>query len=74
MGLCLDRLCTDRTHPASLLAFPNYTDLHISSFKCLQKEKLILTDTWQMANGRLWLLNQHLCFGESTGKFFNVSV
>lgn len=45
MGLHSDRLCTDRTHPAPL-AFPNYTDLHISGFKCLQKEKLTLTDTW----------------------------
>lgn len=29
------RLWKGRTHPASLLVFPNCTDLNISGFKCL---------------------------------------
>lgn len=65
---------TGHAHHSTLLALPHYTDLNISGFKCLKQGKLMLTDTWQMANGRLWLVNERFSFGESIGKFFNITI
>lgn len=61
-------------HPAPLLAVPHYTDINVSGFNCLQKEKLALTGAWQMADRRLWLRNQPSSFGDSEGKFFTIPV